>query len=60
MLRGGIWIGNRINFDSLPDAMNTLFSMSTTENWSDYMVLGGKITDVGWVMLNSMVETYNV
>lgn len=37
---GGEWVNKDSNFDNTPQAMNTLFQMTTTEGWVDVMYSG--------------------
>jgi len=37
---GGSWMNNDQNFDNVPQAMSTLFQISTTEGWIDVMNSG--------------------
>ena len=39
MRLGGEWVNSRSNFDNVPNAMMTLFIMSSTEGWIDIMRL---------------------
>ena len=34
---GGEWVNSKSNFDNVPNAMLTLFIMSSTESWIDVM-----------------------
>jgi Ion transport protein len=37
MRNRGVWLNQEFNYDSVPKAMLTLFSLATMENWPDYM-----------------------
>ncbi len=37
---GGTWVNSDYHFNNLPEAMSTLFQMSTTEGWVDVMQRG--------------------
>jgi hypothetical protein len=34
---GGAWVNSDYHFNNLPEAVSTLFQMSTTEGWVDVM-----------------------
>jgi hypothetical protein len=36
--RGGLWVNRTFNFDNMPNALITLFTMSTTAGWSEMMI----------------------
>jgi hypothetical protein len=43
---GGEWINKIYNFDDVPNAIITLFVMSTTAGWSDIMLNCISSTDI--------------
>ena len=46
---GGEWINRIYNFDNIPNAIITLFVMSTTAGWTDVMLSSLTSTDIDYV-----------
>jgi len=46
---GGEWINSFYNFDDIPNAILTLFVMSTTAGWTDVMIGSITSTDIDYV-----------
>ena len=53
---GGAWVNSDYHFNNLPEAVSTLFQMSTTEGWVDVMNQGVDSVDID----KQPIKNYNI
>jgi hypothetical protein len=53
---GGAWENADANFDNVPNAMSTLFQISTTEGWLDIMNMGMDAVNIDY----QPIQDYNM